>query len=160
MRKAIKNKMKKYDDRVECILFEDLISQKFFKLKSPLFLMTSGRERDQEYSAKWKRLVNFMQHNTGLGVGGVAKAGSRREGTPTEYSDLDIIFYISRDPSKEIIYTQLITLIHANFDGAKADFGKSRNVIDMKLDDLEFDIVLLPEHRFKSQIQSYKIEKI
>lgn len=122
--------------------------------------MSTGREKDQKYSAKWKSLVNFMQHNTGLGVGSVAKSGSRRDGTPTEYSDLDIIFYIPDDPSKEIIYTKLIELIPENFDGVEVDFGKSRNVINMKLDDLEFDIVLLPEHKFKSQVQSYKIEKM
>lgn len=122
--------------------------------------MATGREKDQKYSAKWKSLVNFMQKNTGLGVGSVAKAGSRREGTPTEYSDLDIIFFIPGDPSKEKIYLKLIELIPKNFDGAKVDFGKNRNVINLNLDDLEFDIVLLIEHKFRSQIQSYKIEKI
>ena len=122
--------------------------------------MSTGREKDQKYSAKWKSLVNFMQHNTGLGVGGVAKAGSRRAGDPTEYSDLDIIFYIPSDSSKEEIYTRLIELIPGNFEGASAEFGGDRNVINMILDDLEFDLVLLTENKFKSQVQSYKIEEL
>ena len=75
--------------------------------------MSIGREKNQKYSAKWKKLVNFMQYNTGLGVGAVAKLGSRREGTPSDYSDLDIIFYIPGDPSKELIYSKLTDLIPA-----------------------------------------------
>ena len=122
--------------------------------------MSTGREKDQRYSSKWRSLVNFMQHNTGLGVGGVAKAGSRREGTPTEYSDLDIIFYIPGDPSKEDTYSKLIELIPTSFEGATAEFGEERNVINMTLDDLEFDIVLLTENKFKSQVASYKIVKM
>ncbi|MHA1221661.1 MAG: nucleotidyltransferase domain-containing protein [Candidatus Heimdallarchaeaceae archaeon] len=122
--------------------------------------MTTKRERGQQYSSKWRSLVNFMQHNTGLSVGSVAKAGSRRKGTPSEYSDLDIIFFIRGDPSRETIYAKLIKLIEKNFENATARFGTSRNVIKMKLDNLEFDIVLLPEHKFKNQVQNYKIEPI
>ncbi len=122
--------------------------------------MSTRRERDQKYSAKWKSLLHFMQHNTGLHVGSVAKVGSRRAGTPSEYSDLDIIFYIPGDPPKQQTYSKLIELIPKQFEGATAKFGTTYNVIDMKLDDLEFDIVLLPEYKFRSQIQSHKIEKM
>ncbi len=70
--------------------------------------MSIRREAEQKYSALYNSLKNFLNNNSGYNIGGVARWGSRTTGVHRDKSDLDVIFWIIRNPSKQKIYPNLV----------------------------------------------------
>jgi hypothetical protein len=122
--------------------------------------MSYKREKDQQYRSKWHSILNFVKNNTGYSVAGVARAGSRRQGGSRPDSDLDIRFAISGDPSKQSIYPNLKEKLKTAFPNARVRIGSSYNVINMSINDLDFDIVLLSVGEFTRQVQNDKLERM
>ncbi len=122
--------------------------------------MSERREKEQQYASKWRIIANYMKNNTGLRISGVARAGSRRRGEHEGTSDLDILFKIPKNPSKETIYPELKMKLKNGFRTSTITIGSSFNAIKMKLDDLMFDIVLRTEEEFDEQVKKYKLEYI
>ncbi|GAH77643.1 unnamed protein product, partial [marine sediment metagenome] len=77
--------------------------------------MSERRELEKRYSVEWKNIANFMKYNTGFRLSGIARGGSRVKGTHSDYSDLDIIFAISGDPVRTVIYPKLVSKLKENF---------------------------------------------
>jgi predicted nucleotidyltransferase len=121
--------------------------------------MSSRRVSDQRYASIWRSIGNFLRNNTGLGVGGVARAGSRRRGDYNMDSDLDIIFWIPGNPRKEEVYPALVQRLRQGLNVA-ASIGRSYNVINVEKEGLRIDLVLRTEYEFRQQVQQYRLEQI
>ena len=117
--------------------------------------MSTRREYEQRYASFWRSLKNFLQHNTKFSVSGVARAGSRREGTHRDKSDLDVIFAISGDPSKKEVYPSLVDLLKKVLN-VNADIGSSYNVIKIWKNRISCDLRLRTESNFREQVRSQK----
>lgn len=115
--------------------------------------MANRRMLEQQYSSLSGKINNFLRKNTGYVIHGVARQGSRKEGTHDDDSDLDIIFAIARNPAKQTIYPDLVEKLSNNM-GLDASIGSSYNVINLQKGDLEVDLVLLTVNQFDSQCRS------
>ena len=121
--------------------------------------MVTSQEKQQQHKKKWKSIQDFLRYNTGYKIHGVARAGSTVEGGWTLESDLDIRFAIANDPSKTKIYPNLRTKLREGFPDASVEIGKSYNVINMEIGELEFDIVLLTVKEFDTQVREEKLRR-
>lgn len=121
--------------------------------------MSVRREFEQRYARFWHKLANFLRHNFGYPVSGVAREGSRRIGTHHDRSDLDVIFAISRDPPKREIYPPLVERLISGMN-VNAWIGKSFNVIKITKEDLRCDLVLLTQREFQAQINNRQFKEI
>jgi len=121
--------------------------------------MANRRELEQQASSFAKKLGNFLHKNTNLKIHGVARQGSRKQGTHRDYSDLDIVFAVSKDPGKDEIYPELLDKLR-NVMKVEAELGANENVINIKRRDLEADLVLLSIKDFEKQIRDNKIKRI
>jgi len=88
------------------------------------------------------------------------RAGSRRRGNHRNKSDLDIIFTVAGDPPKKNIYPMIASNLKYGFPRAHIEIGSSYNVINMKIEDLDFDVVLLTEEEFKKEVTEYELEEL
>lgn len=122
--------------------------------------MANRRQKDQQYSSKWFSFVNFLHNNTGYPIAGVARAGSRTNGTYRDDSDLDIRFAIGGDPPKTTVYPHLVELLKKGFPGASVWIGQSYNVIDIQIGDLDFDLVLLSVSDFEDQVRMGRLDRV
>ncbi|MHA1269287.1 MAG: hypothetical protein ACTSPY_05815 [Candidatus Helarchaeota archaeon] len=113
--------------------------------------MTERNEREQRYSAFYTKLKSFLYYNSSFDVGGVARWGSRTTGNHRNDSDLDVIFWIRRDPQKEIVYPKLISEIKQHLK-VHSDIGSDYNVIKIWDTKIKCDLVLLIEDKYRSQI--------
>lgn len=120
--------------------------------------MSNRREAEQIYSAFYESLRNFLYNNSGLEVGGVARYGSRTTGTHKDKSDLDVIFWITGNPSKKNVYPDLIEKLKGVMR-VNADIGGSYNVINIWKKDLSCDLVLLTESQYRSQLESRRFSE-
>jgi len=118
------------------------------------------RQTDQQYRSKWISIQNFLKNNTGYSFAGVARAGSRKQGDWRIYSDLDIRFAISGDPSRNEIYPDLRDKLENAFPKAQVWIGSSYHVINMKIENLNFDLVLLSINDFQYQVEQERLERI
>ncbi len=121
--------------------------------------MSNRRELEQQASSLAKKLDKFLHANTDLKIHGVARQGSRKEGTHRDDSDLDIVFAISGDPNKGEIYPNLAEKLK-NGMNIQAELGDEKNVINIKKGDLEIDLVLLSKEKFEKQIKENKLKRI
>lgn len=121
--------------------------------------MSKRRELEHQASSLAKKIDHFLHENTNLTIHGVARQGSRKEGTHKDDSDLDIVFAISGDPDREKIYPDLAEKLEKGMN-VQADLGENGNVINIKKGKLDIDLVLLPMEKFESQIQENKIKRI
>lgn len=122
--------------------------------------MSDRREFDQRYASEWRSIVQFMKNNTGFSLSGIARGGSRAKGDYRDTSDLDIIFSVAGDLSKQKIYPIVRSKLKENFPQATVEIGSSYNVIKMSLGPLKFDIVLKKLANFNREIQSNMISRI
>lgn len=120
--------------------------------------MSVKREYEQTYASFWRSLKNFLLHNSGFKVSGVARSGSRREGTHKSRSDLDVIFAIYGDPEKRDVYPPLVERLKKGLN-VRSDKGSSYNVIKIWKDQISCDLVLRTESDFKAQVKSQKYRK-
>lgn len=121
--------------------------------------MSNRRELEQQASSFAKKLDNFLYKNTNLKIHGVARQGSRKQGTHRDDSDLDIVFAVSKDPNKNEIYPELAESLTKGMN-VKAELGANKNVINIKKGDLDIDLVLLSKDEFEKQIRENKIKRI
>jgi predicted nucleotidyltransferase len=122
--------------------------------------MATRRLKDQQYSSKWYSFVNFLHNNTGYPIAGVARAGSRINGTYEDDSDLDIRFAIGGDPPRTTVYPHLKGLLENAFPSASVGIGGSYNIINVQIQDLNFDLVLLSLADFQDQVRNNRLERI
>lgn len=121
--------------------------------------MSNHRELEQQASSFAKKIDHFLYKNTNLTIHGVARQGSRKEGSHRDDSDLDIVFAISGNPDREEIYPELVEKLEKVMN-VQANLGENGNVINIKKGKLDIDLVLLSMEKFESQIQKNKIKRI
>ncbi len=121
--------------------------------------MSKHRELEQQASSFAKKIDNFLHKNTNFTIHGVARQGSRKEGTHKDESDLDIVFAISGDPDREEVYPDLAEKLKKIMN-VQADLGENGNVINIKKGELDIDLVLLTKEKFEKQIRDNKIKRI
>lgn len=120
--------------------------------------MSTRRAYEEGYASFWRGLKNFLLHNSGFKVSGVARSGSRRAGTHRDRSDLDVIFAIAGDPQKTDVYPSLVQRLKSGFN-VNADIGSSYNVINIWKTQISCDLVLLKESDFRAQVRSQKYQE-
>lgn len=122
--------------------------------------MNMRKQTDQQFRKKWKSIRNFLYYNTGYELAGVARAGSRRQGDWKTSSDLDIRFAIVGNPSRSEVYPDLRNKLKKCFSTAKIRIGSSKKVINMKIGNLDFDLIPLSTTKFKQQIQNDRLRRL
>ncbi|MFW9915983.1 MAG: hypothetical protein ACFFGZ_10285 [Candidatus Thorarchaeota archaeon] len=106
---------------------------------------------DQQYRAKWKKVVNVLK-SSNLGLSRVAQAGSRAIQKQRYDSDMDVIFSITGNPSKEQFYPKLIRVLEANFRDDKVYPGDEHNIVHLDFQSGEkFELVLKTERKFDQE---------
>lgn len=121
--------------------------------------MSKRKELEQQASSFAKKIDNFLHENTNLKIHGVARQGSRKEGTHEDLSDLDIVFAVSNDPKREEIYPELSKKLESVLN-VQSNLGSDRNVIKVKKGELPVDLVLLTIEEFEKQIKENRIKRI
>ena len=121
--------------------------------------MSKRRELEQQASSFAKKIDEFLHKNTNLKIHGVARQGSRKEGTHEDLSDLDIVFAVSNNPKKEEIYPELSKKLESVLN-VKTNLGSDRNVIKIKKGELPVDLVLLTIEEFEKQIKENRIKRM
>jgi hypothetical protein len=122
--------------------------------------MAENREKSQQYKKIWNALANWLKNSTGWKVGGVAKEGSRRSGTFTSKSDLDVDFWISETYDKQRVYDDIIPKLRKSFPNSHVQKGGSENVLKFSFKGNKTDIVLLPKKEFMEKVEKYKKDVI
>ncbi len=115
--------------------------------------MSIRREAEQMYSAFYNSLKNFLYNNSGYKIGGVARWGSRTTGAHKNKSDLDVIFWIVGDPTKQKVYADLIDKLKKILK-VNVNVGSSKNVIKIWKESITCDLVLLSRSDYKEQIKT------
>ncbi len=115
--------------------------------------MSIRREAEQKYSAFYNSLKNFIYKNSGYNIGGVARWGSRTTGEHRDKSDLDVIFWIVGNPSKQKVYHDLIDKLKKILK-VNANTGSSNNVIKIWKEGITCDLDLLSESDYRTQINT------
>ena len=121
--------------------------------------MSKRRELEQQASTFAKKVDNFLHNSTNHPIHGVARQGSRKEGTHRDDSDLDMVFSIAGDPGRDEIYPDLIKKISKTLN-VEAFSGEDGNVINITKGDLEVDLVLLRMDTFENQIRTNKLKRM
>ena len=112
--------------------------------------------QDQEYEKNARSILNVLKNN-GLYVSKAAVAGSRGKGTSTQSSDLDIIFAVSGDPSKNSVYPKVKSALATNFPKYNARLGTDGNVVKLDFPGLgHTDLKLLSSSEFDRQLANVK----
>lgn len=117
--------------------------------------MSTRRRYEQGYASFWRSLKNFLLNSSGFNVSGVARVGSRGEGTHKDKSDLDVIFAIAGNPLKTKVYPPLVERLKKGFN-VNADIGRSYNIIKIWKKQIKCDLALRSEAKFKAQVKSQK----
>lgn len=115
--------------------------------------MAIRREGEQRYARFWRSLRNFLLSSSGFPVSGAARRGSRHWGTHHNKSDLDIIFAISRDPSKKEVYPPIIERIKSTLR-VNANVGESYNAIKIWKEGISCHLVLRTQVEFRAHLNS------
>lgn len=110
--------------------------------------MTASEDR---YQNLWNSIYNVLTHS-GLKVSRVAESGSRPKQQYRPDSDMDLIFAVSGNPSKQNFYPKLIRVMKNNFPNEHVYPGRSYNVVHTDfVKGGKFDLVLLTEREFDNQ---------
>ena len=89
---------------------------------------------DEYYQSKWISIVNIL-HKSDLNVSAIAKAGSRAKLDHNCESDLDVIFCVNADPSRNVLYPELMKLLGFKFPAKhnhKVYPGENYNVVHLE----------------------------
>lgn len=121
--------------------------------------MVNRNQLDREYAKFGRKINNFLRNNTSYSIHGVARQGSRTNGTYNNSSDLDIFFAISGNPSKQEIYPDLVEKLQKIMK-LDAEIGGSYNIINIQKGDLDIDLVLLTITSFESQCLNSRYRRI
>lgn len=114
------------------------------------------KHNNEYYHARWKRIVNVMQNNN-MSLSRIAPAGSRAKKQHRLDSDFDVIFAISKNPTRQNFYPKLIEVLKANFKNDNVYLGKNYNVVHLDFQSgAKFDIVLLTDSEFDKEYESLK----
>jgi len=114
------------------------------------------KHNDEYYHARWKSIVNVMQNNN-LSLSRIAPSGSRAKKQHRLDSDFDVIFAISKNPTRQNFYPKLIEVLKANFKNDNIYPGKNNNVVHLDFQSgAKFDIVLLIDNEFDKEYDSIK----
>ena len=114
------------------------------------------KHNDEYYHARWKRIVNVMQNNS-INLSRIAPAGSRAKKQHRIDSDFDVIFTVSKNPSRQNFYPKLIQVLKANFKNDNVYPGKNYNVVHLDFQSgAKFDIALLTNSEFDKEYDSIK----
>lgn len=106
------------------------------------------------YQIKWQKVVNVMK-NSNLKISRIAQAGSRAKKQESPYSDMDVIFSVAGNPSREGFYPNLIKVLKANFSEEYIYPGSNYNVVHLNFKTGgKFDLVLLKENKFDQEHKS------
>jgi len=115
------------------------------------------------YHSKWKSIVNAMK-SSNLKISKIAQAGSRAKKKHRPDSDMDVIFAVAGNPSKNNFYPNLMTVLKNNFPNEKIYSGSNYNVVHLDFrQGGKFDLVLLTEADFDNEyknILDYKIKNL
>jgi hypothetical protein len=102
----------------------------------------ANQHNDLYYQAKWKSVANVLWHSN-------LDVSLQRQRLD---SDMDVIFSAAGNPSKQIFYPKLITLMKSNFPEEHVYPGSNYNVVHMDFKSGgKFDLVLLPENQFNRE---------
>ncbi len=91
-------------------------------------------------------------------IGGVARWGSRTTGDHRDKSDLDVIFWIVGNPSKQKVYSDLVDKLIKTLK-VNADTGTIGNVIKIWKRSIKCDLRLLAESEYRNQINTRKYKE-
>ncbi|MFW9997612.1 MAG: hypothetical protein ACFFD4_36565 [Candidatus Odinarchaeota archaeon] len=106
---------------------------------------------DQFYHSKWKSIVNVLK-SSNLSVSRIAQAGSRARRQHEPASDMDVIFAVARNPSRQSFYPELIEVLKSNFPYETVYPGTNYNVVHLDFNSGgKFELVLLTEQDFDRQ---------
>ncbi len=106
---------------------------------------------DDYYKSKWKSIVNVMKSQK-LNIAKIAKAGSRARQQHTSDSDLDVIFSVSGNPSKQIFYPKIEKVLKHNFPNDQVSLGTDKNVVHLyPSKGGKLDIILLDSNKFDKE---------
>jgi len=109
---------------------------------------------DDYYHSKWKKIVNVMK-NSNLKISRIAPAGSRAKRQHRPESDMDVIFSVSGNPSRNIFYPDLIKILRSNFPLERVYPGSNYNVVHLNFKDSgKFELILLTESEFDKEHKS------
>ncbi len=106
------------------------------------------------YHSKWKSIVNVMK-SSNLKISKIAQAGSRAKKKHRPDSDMDVIFAVAGNPSKNNFYPNLMTVLKNNFPNEKIYPGSNYNVVHLDFrQGGKFDLVLLTEADFDNEYKN------
>jgi len=106
------------------------------------------------YHSKWKSIVNVMK-SSNLKISKIAQAGSRAKKKHRPDSDMDVIFAVAGNPSKNNFYPNLMTALKNNFPNEKIYPGSNYNVVHLDFrQGGKFDLVLLTEADFDNEYKN------
>ena len=106
------------------------------------------------YHSKWKSIVNVMK-SSNLKISKIAQAGSRAKKKHRPDSDMDVIFAVAGNPSKNSFYPNLMTVLKNNFPNEKIYSGSNYNVVHLDFrQGGKFDLVLLTEADFDNEYKN------
>ncbi len=109
---------------------------------------------DNFYHSKWKSIVNVLTHSN-LKVSRIAQAGSRAKRQHKPDSDMDVIFSVSGDPTRQSFYPDLIRVLERNFPHEKVYLGGNNNIVHLNFKKGgKFELVLLTEKDFDKEHKS------
>lgn len=120
------------------------------RLREILNQIEMNTNMKNQYASKWHSIVNFFYNNTGLAIAQIAVGGSMAKRTNINRSDMDVIFCLSPDQSREVIYPKVIEKLNANF-GQIASNNIGNRAIHVSFGNLEFDLVLLSQREFQEE---------
>jgi predicted nucleotidyltransferase len=122
--------------------------------------MSKRRKLEQISKSFTKKINNFLHNSTNLPIhGGIARQGSRKDGTHKEDSDLDMVFAISGDPKRDVVYPDLCEKMKKTLK-VDVEIGKEGHVINVKKGVLDVDLVLLETKQFDKQVRENKLKRI
>ncbi len=105
-----------------------------------------------QYESKWISLVNILYHNSSLSISKIAKAGSRAKHTDITQSDLDVVFCVSPDKSRDEIYPLLLPVLKAAYPKiAQINIGDMAIHIDFVTAMCKIDLVLKSQSEFEKE---------
>ncbi|MFX1329125.1 MAG: hypothetical protein ACFE91_13440 [Promethearchaeota archaeon] len=106
------------------------------------------------YHSKWTSIVNVMK-SSGLRISKIAQAGSRAKKRYRPDSDMDVIFAVAGNPSKDNFYPNLITVLKNNFPYEKEYPESNYNIVHLDFrQGGKFELILLTEFDFDKEYKN------
>lgn len=112
----------------------------------------SDTNMKERYQSIWMSIVHFLYNNSGLKISRIAQAGSRAKQTDIKGSDLDVVFSVSPNQSREQIYPGLVEKLRKNFPNTRVNIGDLTIHVEFTTH-LSVDVVLRDDYQFTYQHQ-------